>query len=306
MKNAFCIVMTKYRLYQGIALHHSLNNNIKNPKIFILCMDNETYEVLLKLNLINTILVHVEEIENKVLLKKKKERPINAYCWTLKPVFLEYVINTFQNVDRVTYVDADIYFFNDPNPIFKESANCSVLLSPHNYTRSLKWLESICGKYNSGFLSFKKNMEGLDALKWWKDRCLEWCHDRAEEGKFGDQKYLDKMPLIFKNVCDIKVPAVNIGFWNHGRYKSTIINGKVYINNVQLICYHFAGIRLLSKEEVAFIVGFKKEFIRDIYNPYMNTLQNVISKVKDTILEINGYFVDKNLVQGATIYRVNG
>ncbi|QEK12099.1 hypothetical protein FQB35_06760 [Crassaminicella thermophila] len=304
MKNGFCIIMTKYRLYQGIALYYSLNTIMKNLEIFILCIDEETYEILSKLNLINTTLVSIEEIENEVLLKKKIERPLNAYCWTLKPVFLEYVINKFKNINRITYIDSDMYFFNDPNPIFEEGAKYSVLLSPHNYTRSLKHLESICGKYNSGFISFKKDIEGLNALKWWKERCIEWCYDKVEEGKFGDQKYLDNIQSIFNNTYDIKTPGVNIGFWNHGRYKTTIINGKVYINNVQLICYHFAGLRLLSKKEVAFIIGFKKEFIRDIYNPYINTLQNVISKVK-AISNFNGYFIDKKQVQGAIIHRVN-
>ena len=32
---------------------------------------------------------------------------------------------------------------------------------------------------------------GLKALKWWRDRCLEWCYARIEDGKFGDQFYIE-------------------------------------------------------------------------------------------------------------------
>jgi hypothetical protein len=304
MENGFCIILSKYRLYQGVALYNSIKRNIENPKIFILCMDDESYEVLLILNLENVNIDHVQKIENHMLKTKKNERKLSSYCWTLKPIFLEYVMNHFKGLDRVTYVDADEYFFSDPSPVFEEGINSSVLLSKHNFTRSLKNLENICGKYNSGFISFKRDRNGIDTLNWWKERCLEWCYEEIEKSKFGDQKYLEDIPLIFNNVSDIKIPGVNIGGWNHGRYKPTMKNNKVYINNVPLILYHFAGFRLLSEKEFAFIMGFKKEFIEYVYNPYIYMLQEIIAHIKDTVPHFNGYFVDRCHVEGAKIYRV--
>ncbi|TCO79063.1 putative nucleotide-diphospho-sugar transferase [Marinisporobacter balticus] len=303
MEHGFCVILTKYRLFQGIALYHSLKNNMKDLKMFILCMDDETYEVLLKLNLENMMLIHVKEIENELLLIKKRERPLNAYCWTLKPIFLEHIINQVKDINQVTYLDADTYFFSDPSAILEEVANCSVLLSKHNFTRNLKSVESLCGKYNSGFVSFKRDENEFSALKWWKEKCLEWCDDKADKGKFGDQKYLDEIPLIFSGVCEIKTTGVNIGFWNHGRYKANIYNGKVHINNVALILYHFAGFRLLNEREFLFKVGFKKEFTSYIYDPYIKVLQGVIAHIKAVEPHCDEYFMNgEEIVQGSTIY----
>ena len=42
------------------------------------------------------------------------------------------------------------------------------------------------------FLSRNDN-NGLTALKWWKDKSIEWCYKKKENGKFGDQMYLNEM-----------------------------------------------------------------------------------------------------------------
>ncbi len=39
-------------------------------------------------------------------------------------------------------------------------------------------------------MTFKRN-DGELVRSWWEERCLEWCYARFEDGKFGDQKYLD-------------------------------------------------------------------------------------------------------------------
>ncbi|WP_129597659.1 glycosyltransferase [Anaerophilus nitritogenes] len=305
MDNGFCIVVSKYRVYQGIVLIESLCENIENPQIFVLCMDHEGYEILSRYNKNNIKVISIYELEDEILLSKKRERSFTAYCWTLKPIFLEHIINHFSNLKRVTYLDADIYFLNDVKSIFKENINSSVLLSNHNYTKSLKKYEAICGKYNSGFISFKRDEKGLNALKWWKDKCLSWCSEVIEKERFGDQKYLDEMILLWDGVEEIQTIGTNIGFWNHGRYKTSIIEDKVYINNVPLIFYHFAGFRILNEQEFAFTIGFRNEFVNHVYLPYMKKIQESIKRVKDIFPNFPQYFYDRNQLKGATIYTIS-
>lgn len=305
MKNGFCIILTRLRLYQGIALYRSLRYHMNHPRIFMLCMDDESFEVLLKAGLENATLIHVAQIEDELLRMKKIERKLNEYCWTLKPILLEHVLHRYHDVDRATYVDADLCFFSDPTPVFTEGANDSVLLSRHNYMKNFHHIEEICGKYNSGFISFKKDEIGMTALQWWRHKCLDWCFDRVEHGKFGDQKYLDTLAVSFPNILEIKTPGVNIGPWNDGRYKTSIVNHKVYINNVALICYHFAGLRILSKEEFAFVLGYNKNLREHIYIPYIHVLQEVIHDVEKIKPQFHGFFIEEYRRAGAEILRIS-
>ena len=52
------------------------------------------------------------------------------------------------------------------------------------------------GIYNVQFMTFRNDARGLAALRWWRAACLESCELNPEEGKCGDQKYLDDWSSI--------------------------------------------------------------------------------------------------------------
>ncbi|MCT4621489.1 MAG: hypothetical protein N4A62_19140 [Marinisporobacter sp.] len=294
MDMGFCIILSKYRLYQGLALLCSLYQFIDNFNLFTLCMDDDTFEVLQKMNWKNVYIIHVNEIENEELIIIKKQRKLNEYCWTLKPVFLQYVFINYTKINRITYLDADLYFFGDPTLIFENQKYCSILLSRHNlYIPNIKLeckeLERLLGKYNSGFISFKRDNNTYNCLKWWKDRCIEWCYDRVEEGKFGDQVYLDCMPSEFLGICDIETPGVNIGHWNYCKYKFSIQNNKVYIDDFRLIFYHFSGFRVLKNHQYILEHEIDKTQIPMIYEIYNHVINDVIGTVEKVVPNFNGF-----------------
>ncbi len=304
MIEGYCIIVTKLRLYQGVVLYRSLRHHLGNPRVFMLCMDDETYEILGRMGLENVTLIHISELEDDLLRIKRAERKLNEYCWTMKPILLEHVLKRFCEVKRVHYLDADLCFFNSPKTFISEGKNYSVMLSKHNYIKQYGSVEEICGKYNSGYISFNGDEIGLHALQWWKLQCLHWCFDRVEAGRFGDQKYLDNLAREFPSVLDIHTPGVNIGPWNDARYKSSVVNGKVHINNVELIFYHFAGLRVLSKEEFAFVLSYNNNLFEHIYLPYIRILQEVIEQVSQIRPSFNGFSIEENRRGGIETIRV--
>ncbi len=73
-----------------------------------------------------------------------------------------------------------------------------MLITPHRYAARWKRYEALSGIYNVQFVTFRDDAQGSETLRWWRDRCLEWCYFRAEDGKLGDQKYLDDWPERFR------------------------------------------------------------------------------------------------------------
>jgi hypothetical protein len=56
----------------------------------------------------------------------------------------------------IIYLDADLYFFNDPKILIKELGNDDLLITEHRYTK--KYDQSFnSGKYCVQFMIFKNN-----------------------------------------------------------------------------------------------------------------------------------------------------
>ncbi len=303
MNIAFCTTVSKLRVYQGIVLQRSLNHNCKNFTLYILCVDDEAYEICSKVKLEKTILLKVQEIENEALLQVKKDRALNEYCWTLKPFLIDFIMKQNLPFDFITYVDADMCFFSDPTPIFELQRKYNVLISEHDYIDSYRGVEDLCGKYNSGFISFKNTDSAIDPLRWWQERCLEWCYDNAVEGKFGDQKYLDQMVRIFPEVQSITTHGVNIAPWNESKYHFDTSNEKVYVNGNKLICYHFSGFRIVAKDKAALLIGSKKLY-DIIHFPYMNVLKGVIEDIEKIVPGFRGFSIEEKFRKDAKYFNL--
>lgn len=189
-------------LPQGLALQLSMERHVREYTLWILCVDDETFSILDSIKLRNVKLLQLSKFETNELLDVKKNRTIGEYCWTLTPFAPRFVFESDDNIHRVTYIDADIWFRKDATQIFKEfdASQKQVLITDHAYSADYDQSES-SGQYCVQFLTFTRD-GGETVRKWWEDRCLEWCYAKVENGRFGDQKYLDVWPEIFSNdVC---------------------------------------------------------------------------------------------------------
>ena len=218
-------------------------------------MDQETEEFLNKEKLNKISIISLSQIETfyPELVKLKKIRSRAEYCWTLTPYSIQYAIKKF-NLDSCTYLDADIYFFNNPKIIFDEAGNNSIIITEHRYTPEYDQTKT-SGKYCVQFVFFKNDNNGMEALEWWRQRCEEWCYSKFEDGKFGDQKYLDDWITRFKKVYAPTHIGCGLAPWNIQQYNFFMENNilfsqdKITKKKEPVIFYHFHGLNKIYADE---------------------------------------------------------
>jgi hypothetical protein len=255
-------------LTRGLAMYRSLLRHANEFHLWIICFDDLAHEILDKLNLEKATLVSLEQFEDEELLRIKSGRTRAEYCWTCTPSTLLYVLNTELNVNSITYLDADLMFFSSPEPIFEEAGDASIILTEHRFIPEVKENFSDSGNYNVQFMFFRRDSEGLQALQWWRDRCIEWCFARYEDNKFGDQKYLDDWLDRFNRVHIVQHLGAGLAPWNANQYNLKRIYDQIYVNNSLVIFYHFHALELFP-----FDIGF---LCRNSIYPLGSDLRNFV------------------------------
>ncbi|MDF2856113.1 MAG: hypothetical protein K0Q87_1964 [Neobacillus sp.] len=301
MESVYCTIMTKSRLFQFLALIVSLNKvRAGEFHFFVLCVDKETYRLLKKLAWKN-VSVSLDKELGEDILALKQERRIHEYCWSLKALWLETVLLKHPVVMRVTFMDSDLYFWDDPELIFKAQPDCSILLSreekysPKWSTSFIRRLTKLTGEYNSGFISFKRDEMGTACLRWWKEKTLEECKIDPSKGIFGDQRYLNEMPQLFANICDITTEGVNVGIWNYRKYTFSEKDGHVFIDQTPLNFYHFSGVRVINHENKVELVHGTQENTPFVFTIYQNILTQLFKMVKQIEPEFDGFATKEDL-----------
>jgi hypothetical protein len=274
-----CTLLTKDYLIQGLALYYSLKRYTPRFQLWILCVDDIAYTLLEKMNLAHVTLVSLENIRNRRLARIERKRQIHEFCWTLKGIFVNYLLKNNYNLDSILYMDADLFFFKDVRELYNEWGEYSIFLTKLHL--SPKWRQKR-GKYSAGLIGFKRDNTGISCLRDWSRKCLNWCYDREEYGLWGDQIYLDKWPRFFPNIKISENKGINLGPW--GIRKSSKIEVKdnvFYFNNQELVCYHFSGFKVINENEFV-LCRYKKKTIKaeNIYSLYVKEIRKIIAEIK--------------------------
>ena len=282
----FCTHFDSNYLPHAISLAKSLNIHLKNFRLFMMCMDDESFSYLSSNPIKNTVPIHFSKMEGffPELIVAKQNRNRIEYFFTCSPAVCNYVIKNNSNIESITYLDSDLYYFSSPKIIFNEIENKSIAIIEHRFNwiikRQIKY-----GKYNVGWITFKNDMQGLNCVNDWMSDCLNWCYQKVEKNRFGDQKYLNNWPNKYDNLYVIKHKGANVAIWNIGNYKLLKFKNQVYIDNEKLIFYHFANFNQISHR--CFKTNLSRVFVRlngilknDIYLHYANEIinNNVLNK----------------------------
>ncbi|MBD5546145.1 MAG: glycosyl transferase [Lachnospiraceae bacterium] len=288
----FCTLFDSYYLDKGLTLYRSLENCTEEFQLYIFCFDDKSFEVLNALKLKHAVITHHSEIEDEELLRLKKERSKAEYCWTCTPVIIEYVLKHYKEPD-CTYIDADLYFFQNPQILFDEikDAGANIVITEHRFKDNWNG-RRLCkrsGRYCVEFNYFDQSENAWEALTWWKKKCFEWCYHLYEPERMGDQKYLEKFPQLFQGVHELKHLGGGVAPWNLGQYKlrrtgndrPTLIEKKTG-EEFPLIFYHFQNIRYLSENMVNVSSGTHSKETKDaIYRPYLAKIEESRQQLKD-------------------------
>jgi hypothetical protein len=283
----FCTLFDSNYINYGLAMYESLKKHCKSFHLYIFAFDDKCYEILKKLYPEYITIISLSEFEDEELLKVKPSRSKGEYCWTCTSSTILYCLKTY-NLESCTYLDSDLYFYSDPGILIEEMGNNSVLITEHRYTPEYDQTE-ISGKYCVQFITFKNDGRGLKVLEWWKKACIDWCFAIPEDGKFGDQKYLDNWTSKFEGVHELQHLGGGIAPWNVQQYDIYEKENNLFGNEIssgkefKVIFTHFHNIKFLKngrpdpQKYRAYKITNNVEDL--IYTPFLKHLMQMSKKI---------------------------
>lgn len=270
----YCTVFDSKYSFRGLTLWASLANYSTEPFfLWVLALDDETYKAIVRFsskNLLSILPIHLEEFIDQMRLENcRRDRTYQEWCWTMASQFSEYLMR-YHHMEALTYLDADMCFYGNPEVVFTEIGHRSIAVTPHRLIPSKQHLERN-GKFNVGWITFKDDVIGHDALYTWAAQCRERCSSVIG---CGDQAYLDELPERYGDaVAIIENIGVNAGPWSIGNWKVT--KGPL-LDGIPLILYHLHEWHE-NEDGSYFLTGYdlRDEDREFIYKPYVKAYESV-------------------------------
>jgi len=285
----FCTLFDSNYLTRGLALYESLEKRCPSFHLYVISFDRNSYEYLKNAGLPNLTPVALQDFEDQQLLAVKPSRSIAEYCWTCTPSVILYCIEKY-HLPSCTYVDADMIFYHNPQLLLDEMGGRSVLISEHRYTKEYERGAVVNGIYCVQFMYFKNDSDGMTALRWWRERCLEWCYDRLEDGKFGDQKYLDDWPARFEGVHVMQHLGGALAPWNLQQYSFSWKGDQLFAKYLKtgisypVIFFHYHGLKFFSNRMATCsgtLFDIDTNAKEHLYFPYLKQLVQIERRLKE-------------------------
>jgi len=296
-------IYRKDYLYKGLVLYESMKIHDSDFKFFLVCMEEESVELLKKMNFIDLYPISIKEIEeyDKRILELKCQRGEKTYIWTAKASVPLYLFDKYQEMDHIIWLDGDTEFLSSPAPIYQEWGENSVLLTPERFTGEYEYLGHLVGFYNTGFMGFKNNEIGRSALNYFKERLQEWKSSEEEQGNWNDQLYVDDWTERFSGIGVSKHDGINLTPFIASRINNEengLVNmkgGVPHIKDIPIVLYHFMALKYYDGNEFDlcnYWMKLDKQTIEHLYLPYFNSCSKAFERIR---------YVDPNFYPDLTI-----
>ncbi len=240
----FCTYFDSGYLAKAMVCRHTLMAQTP-ARLFVLCLDDHVEAVVSGWT--DAVAIPLADIEawRPSLLKVKPNRQRKEYYATITPVLPQFLFENF-GIAKVFYTDADMAFWSPAEEIDEAMGGGSLLVTPHENPVAVAGGAGGAGHFNVGILGYRSDRNCLEFLRWWEERCLEWCEWRAlPDGRCADQGYLSILhaqPNRFAGVVANPSPGINLGPWNLAMHRTEIREGRLLLDGTHnLVCYHYHG-----------------------------------------------------------------
>ena len=235
MRN-FCTLFDKNYLPYGVALHASLMRWHARPfRLYMLAMDETCERALRVLQLENVVVVSLEEVVTPDLAWIHGRMSFGQICWTSQPLLCRHVLDRC-GAEEVTYLEADSYFFADPQLLFDEIGTRSVSLVPHRYSPGFDQT-AVSGVFCVQFNLFRNDAPGRELLAIWEQACL--LYDKQRGLWYPGQVCMDSWPERSSAVCVVQHKGAGVGPWNVPGSRIGQRDGHPTVDDQPVVFFHF-------------------------------------------------------------------
>lgn len=215
-------------------------------KVFVLCLDWQTEQLVSGID--GVVPIRRADLESRYpeIAITRKTRPWAPYTQSLKPFLPEYVFDVF-GAKMLAYVDSDMLFWGDCAEVDAEMGDSSFMVTSREQEPPPP-----SGYFNGGFFACRDDENCREFLKWWQDKCVEWClWTSGPDGRFGEEGYLNVFrtePERFKGIRVSEHPGINLAPWNAYKHKVERTQETMLVDGRPLVCFHYQGFQKLTAE----------------------------------------------------------
>ncbi|WP_247887246.1 glycosyltransferase [Azospirillum sp. SYSU D00513] len=283
-EHCFCTYFDSGYAPRGLLMLESLLKHAPEARVFVLCLDDKAARIVRERQP-SARVITLSDLEtfDPDLAAVKQSRSAVEYYFTCTPCLPRYVLSQVPSAVSVTYLDADLLFYESPQRVFAEIGAASIAIVPHRFAPALADRARF-GIYNVAWVTWRNDIEGRRCLEDYRRDCLAWCYDRLEDQKFADQKYLDNWPLRYRSIHAIAGKGMNLGPWNLDNYNFEAHEGTLRIEGEPLVFYHFHGLKQVGA--AAWDTGLRHYGVRNaqlitetLYRPYVKQLTSLFGEL---------------------------
>ncbi|QGW27030.1 hypothetical protein [Phnomibacter ginsenosidimutans] len=116
-------------------------------------------------------LIGLQQYKDYFDIDESKYADKKQFYFSITPNICLYLFETRPELNRIFYLDADLYFFQSANILLQEMGEHSILICSHHFNPLHQLIATHYGHFNVAINGFVNNEEGLQCLRSWKQDC---------------------------------------------------------------------------------------------------------------------------------------